>query len=248
MGNEVKKIRSGELVSYLKYHLQHPPLTDKEVSNLCGDYILIRRNTYKESDDKRPLYITTLKIFTDSEEGIKFQYVKQNLSAKRSLVSGIVIRETSNALRLIGFLKDKSGNNVSLKVIGLSITVEELEEGQKKYINGGIFGVEDSDSKPYHTWLHMAKINNMDKFSRNVSGNGIWNGRAYSYHEPTTNFHTITLPISIGRFNLKDKHTKEIISLISGGYPTHREKESIIRYISEHMYLDEKKAIPHHAL
>lgn len=211
---------SNDVVSCLMYKLKHNQLTEKESSNLCGDYFMIRRHPYIVGDDTRNLYITTIKFYPDNDGVVRFKYLKK-YNDKFLINTGIVIRDTHQSLKLIGFVKVDDSYR-SLKTIGLSASVENLESGSRKYINGGIFGNDDSNAKPYHTWVHLSKINDQARFDVNVGERGIWH--SFKQYEPTIDFTTIMITMHTTDFIISNEHVKEFAELTEGNDPNATDK------------------------
>ncbi len=237
-------IKQNDIAHHLDHQLEHEKLTDSEIYNLCGQYIIIHRKNYKESDDKRVLYISTIQFYLDKDGIVKFHYAIQTPLGKNYIASGFVIRDTFSSLKGIGFYSDSNKNNASMFFLGLSISPQDLIEG-KKYINGGIFWGE-ADLKPYHTWAHLSKIDDINVFEASVCNNPIWKKNIQRLDD--VGFFTFMITMKLESFNINDERVNYLLSIVLDNYKDYTTPESIVEYIVRKMYLDEKVRIPHHAI
>lgn len=154
-----------DIYFYLKGKFPNHELTPKEIKNLLGNYIAFNRTNYIDND--RLVSISNFYFLRDKKNSsvIKFYFISSDSDRAVYYNEGIVIRDTEQSIKLIGY-KTSCDNESVLSIVSLAFSISKtsLEKG-KKYINGGLFDREDADNKPYHTWIHLSKVNNLDKIN-----------------------------------------------------------------------------------
>ena len=226
-------INSKDVYNYLNKRLDIKSLTAPEINNICGDYLLFKRCNFTEGTSRRELAITLISIFRDGKKQVKFSYRIEELGGNNYLVEGIVVRDTKNSIKLVGFKKQNATIH-SLQMISLSVGIEDLETPNiKKYINGGVFENEQSDDKPYHTWVHLSKVDNIAELSRKIDS---------LYESSDLKFSEGMVTIDFHKFNADSDLVNIVNDYIKGNYrPGPVTTLRSVDYIRRKLFLDEEK-------
>lgn len=228
------KTTLNDVCRYFDSEINSPSFSQKEIDNLCGIYFSFKRTNYKENKT-RLLSISTFEFFKNSNNTVSFKYLRKAKDGQIFFTEGNAIRSTPYSLMLIGF-ESKSFEKSSVIQINLSISVEDLGGKNRKYINGGVFEVEDDiETKPFHTFIHLSKINDITTFKQKLK-NENFSSEFYSEIIIENGLETILYPINIVDFEnflLNEEIIKEQISNNKEGkkYPQY------INYLKDKMYL-----------
>ena len=213
---------------------------DRTNGNIQGDYVFIRRANSLVPDsegrkNKRNIIfigLLNIKIISDT---LFFSYGGEiHKDPTRPLdysVDGFGIRDSSNSLKFIGFKRVSGGSTRSLAMLALSASIEDLQSGRKKFINGSVIEDEDEDSKPYHTWFHLSKISNFKALLKKLNSNKrtIFYEKDFFYRFSFDDFRadeSIDDPLTIIRDHIKENYTEKCT------------EKCPIKYIRGKLYMD----------
>lgn len=153
-------LKSDDIQKYIQQKFSKK-MTLKEMESLQGDYILFKRTSYLDPNKDRLLSISNINFFLDTQS-VKFYFSLLSSDGVVRYTEGVVVRDTPQSLKLIGIKTDSEyEKNLSLSILSLSINREALENG-KRFINGGLLDGEDENNKPYHTWVHLSKVDDLE--------------------------------------------------------------------------------------
>ncbi len=200
-----------DVCCYFSDELETAALTPNEIDNICGTYFYFKRTSYRDNE-LRWITISTIEFFRKSDNKVGFKYIKVGRYREKSLIEGNVIRDTLHSIKLIGFERGTSEKYRSLQIWGLSINIDLLSSGDKRYINGGVFEFDEATKKPFHTFVHISKISDSDNFNNNL------NNLSESVRIEGINFLTLIHLMKIKDFKMEckgkvgeniEKHIKE---------------------------------------